>query len=245
MATPNYLLGFGERLARTISIKKGGGEPRYPWTFDEARTRLAPQWKRVSRSVAALPSLACPGEQSVFSITLHPSFLARSHYPTSLLRDLNLRAIGSRARTLTKEEGKAVPDGDSEHSPLFHAPEFFVAGRRASIESFADRVSRWHPATYQTEEDFRKIHDVAPLDLSRVKDIKGSEAEVPLEIVLHASENDDDDFIVEGFEQFVSELGLEVDLDERMYAGGLCFIPMRSPRELLAPLAQYSFVRVI
>jgi hypothetical protein len=243
MAGPNYLLGFGERLTRSISIKKGGGAPRYPWTFDDARTALAPQWRSLSKSVAALPELACPEGQSVVSITLHPSFLARSYYPTDLLRELNLRPVGSRARTINVET-KTPRDG-RKPIPLIQAPQLFVAGDRKRIERFAETVSRWRPTKSQTQDDFRKIHDVAPLDLSRLKPIAGDDEVPPLEIVLHASESDTDDFIIEGFRDFASDLDLKVDLDRRMYVGGLCFIPMKSPRETLENLAQYSFVRVI
>src|ERR1019366_5906884 len=38
-------IGFGQRLARPIEIKKGGGPKRFPWTFDDARKRLGPRWK--------------------------------------------------------------------------------------------------------------------------------------------------------------------------------------------------------
>jgi hypothetical protein len=241
MAGLNYLLGFGERLARPISIRKGGGAPRFPWTFDDARKKLAPQWRTLSESIAALPALACPEGQSVVSITLHPSFLARSHYPTDLLRELNLRPVGSRARTIGVETKTAR--AKKRQVPLFQAPQLFVAGDRERIERFANTVSNWRPTRSQTQDDYRKIYDVAPLDLSRLKAIAGDDDEPPLEIVLHASETDD--FIIEGFRDFASDLDLKVDLDRRMYAGGLCFLPMRSPRDTLEDLAQYSFIRVI
>jgi hypothetical protein len=51
--------------------------------------------------------------------------------------------------------------------------------------------------------------------------------------------------VIEGFRTFASGFDLDVDLDQRMYAGGLCFIAMRSPRDIVESLAQYSFVRVI
>src|ERR1700722_10915451 len=100
MAGPNYLIVFGGRLSRSVSLRMGGGKTRYPWTFEEARTRLLPQWRKVKQDVAALPRHACPEEQSVISIVLHPGYLARSHYPIDLLRDLNLRAVGSRAKRI-------------------------------------------------------------------------------------------------------------------------------------------------
>jgi hypothetical protein len=70
MAAKNYLIGFGQRLSRPISLRTGGGETRYPWTFEEARQRLRPQWKKAEQGIAKLPKRACPGGQSVVSLVL-------------------------------------------------------------------------------------------------------------------------------------------------------------------------------
>ena len=60
MADPHYLIGFGQRLARPITLKQGGGPKRYPYSFEQARRRLAPQWKETSKRVASLPPLPVP-----------------------------------------------------------------------------------------------------------------------------------------------------------------------------------------
>ena len=70
---PNYLIGFGERLVRPVSIKTGGGPKNYPYTFEEARERLLPEWTAVSEHLSGLSRLACPSDQAVVSLTLHLS----------------------------------------------------------------------------------------------------------------------------------------------------------------------------
>ena len=181
MAGPNYLIGFGQRLARPISIKSGGGDKTFPWTFDDARKRLAPRWKVMGAGIAELPELACPAGESVVALTLHPSFLARSYYPTNLLRDLNLRSMGSRAQ-------KVLLDNSRNPAPLkdarpASAPELFIAGDRKKLSAFADVLPRWRPSS-QTQDDLRKILNIASLDLSRLKPISDGNSEVPLEVVL-------------------------------------------------------------
>jgi hypothetical protein len=234
MAGPNYLIGFGERLSRPVSLRMGGGSPRYPWTFEEARKRLRPQWRKVERDIAALPRHACPAEQSVISIVLHPGYLARSHYPVDLLRDLNLRPVGSRAKRIALSDSKKPAS----------APELFVAGNRAQIKSIADRLPNWKPAE-STKDDLRKILDVTSLDETRLRPIAGDDEELALEIVLHASDSQPDNFILEGFRTYARDFDVNVDLDKRIHAGGLCFLPVRATRIALPRLTDYSFVRVI
>ncbi len=124
MAEPNYLLGFGERLVRPITLKHGGGEKHYPYTFEEARARLTPQWKEVARDVSALPDAACPGGTSVVSLTLHPAFLARSYYPRHFFEGLGLRSLGSRARPMAPERNRKKALSEKPEP----APEIFGCG---------------------------------------------------------------------------------------------------------------------
>lgn len=241
MAGPNYLIGFGERLVRPISLKTGGGPKRFPYTFEEARTRLLPEWQRAARRIASLPDLACPSDKTVISVMLHPAFLARSYYPSNFLRDLDLHAIGSRARALpTKRNPRSR--GSAKPQP---APELFVAGKRTNLSAFVRRLPEWSPGA-ATQDDFSKIEQVNALDLSRLKSIvvgDDDRDDLPLEVVLHAREGDDD--ILEGFQAYAEDLGAEVNLDARLHTGGLCFLPMRAPAEILDNLTTFSFVRII
>lgn len=79
----NYLLGYGERLTEQILASKGGGEKTHPYTFSEARARLTPRVTEVSLSLDALPPAACPRDEAVAAITLHPTYLAKSYFPWS------------------------------------------------------------------------------------------------------------------------------------------------------------------
>jgi len=58
--------------------------------------------------------------------------------------------------------------------------------------------------------------------------------------VLHRS----DQYVIEGFEQYLANLGIRIDLDRRISIQRLCFLPVRVPVELHKEMAKFSFLRV-
>jgi hypothetical protein len=60
----NFLLGKGERLAEDIVVRSGGGPKEAPYTFSEARSRLAPKLRTATNLIDQLPEKACPNSQS-------------------------------------------------------------------------------------------------------------------------------------------------------------------------------------
>ena len=73
----------------------------------------------------------------------------------------------------------------------------------------------------------------------RFQPIHSDADEVPLEVVLHASEFKRDAYILEAFEAFAEREGLTVDLDRRIHTGGLCFLGVEVPKEKIRPLARF------
>ena len=47
-----------------------------------------------------------------------------------------------------------------------------------------------------------------------------------------------------GFGKYLGDLGISVDLDERLYAEGLCFLPLRASKSEIIEVAKFSFLRV-
>ena len=77
----NFLLGYGERLTERIPPIIGGAPKRLPYSVPEARSRLAPLAVAAATELSRLPQLACPRDEAVAIITLHPQFIAKSYYP--------------------------------------------------------------------------------------------------------------------------------------------------------------------
>ena len=110
METRNYLLGFGERLTEKIDPIKRPMTKVDPYQFTEARDRLAPRIEIVVRQMDNLPGLACPHDECVAAVTLHPAYIAKSFFPLGLLRSVGLEPVGSKPRQVVPEKGAKKTD---------------------------------------------------------------------------------------------------------------------------------------
>lgn len=236
----NWIIGQGESLVRKVEISTGGGDKAFPYEFDEAVIRLEDQIDRTLEAVNQLPRLACPGDQAVIALTLHPSFLAKTYHPTNLLRSLGLRQVGSRERRI-------VPDAyTTSHPPdrPLVAPEIFVAGRRAHIARLTPDAG-WL-SDKRVQDDFRKIEEVRTLGSERLKLGENKTGELPLEIVLHTTLGDDvrNLDIVEKFQRWCTFVGSDLVVRHQQEIGGLAFLGLIVNANQLDRLVQFSFLRL-
>lgn len=238
---PNYLLGYGERLAESVVVKKGGGKKISPYSFGESRQRLSGMLVETVQELDEIPEDACPDDQVVASLTLHPEYLAKTYYPATFLREADIRPVGSRARSITP--GRRSRGREPEE---MITTEYFVAGRRTAFNNLAEFIPEW------TEDapgasDLKAIEEIASFSpKDRIKSIERNDGEdIPLEVVLHASEKRSDKFILDGFRQYSEGLGVAPDFERSFFAGGLCFLRMYAPLDLTDKLALFSFLRVV
>jgi len=236
----NYLLGYGERLTAPVEIASGGGEKKPPYTFGEARSRLAPMLQSAAVVLGALPEKACPNGQAVATITLHPEYYAKSYYPGGFLREAGLRTVGSRAKTITPEQRSRGREPEEAVTT-----ELFVAGPRDSFHRLADQIPSWEAASPAAKQ-LASIEKVSALEAEeRMRPLKKAKGKLPLEIVLHASESRRDRFILAGFKAYLEELELEPDLERIFFAGQLCFLRLRATEREAHQVARFSFLRVL
>lgn len=226
-----FFLGYGERLTERVAPPPGGGGPDAPYELDEAISRLGPRISATAASLQELPSGACPEGQAVGLITMHPQAIAKSYHPRQLLDQLNLRQVGSRPVQVLPD--KWTRQAEPEVSP---STQLFVAGRRESFASWSENVDEVVSSfPIATQNQLRRIEDVrAPqfADRYRGPDNGGGEREL-FEVVIHASSDPDMQFIVSAFQRYARSLDAVPDLDRRLYAGGLCFLPVDvSPKQL-------------
>ena len=237
MPDRNFLLGYGERL--TEDIRPAGREMEKRWAYDvpTARDRLVPMVQMASIALDELPSAACPNDEAVAVVTLHPESLAKSYFPSGLLRVLDLETVGSRPKLVEPENW--TKKRDPEPSP---STELFVAGPRAAFRRWAETLQDWS-ATSDGAGDLPRVEAVrafAPAE--RLRRIEGDQERILLEVVLHARPHSD--YILEVFLAYLADLGAEPRTDQRLYAGGLCFLPVRAARAGLDELAKFAFLRV-
>jgi hypothetical protein len=236
----NFLIGYGERLASDIAAPVAGAAKKHPYSFAEARQYLAPKVKDAARTLDALPDDLCPKDQTVALVTLHPTYLAKSYYPAELLKIYGLETIGSRAREVSPRKWTKKKPPESAVTS-----ELFVAGSRRHFRDLAASIDRLNEAA-SGANDLIKIEDfrAQPAE-EKLKPFRSKEKEPLLEVVLHAQPVREDAFILEGFEAYLDTLGIDLNLDKRrFFAEGLCFLPLRVPREVATEVVKYSFLRL-
>lgn len=237
----NFLIGRGETLIQPVELKSGGGEKTDPYSLTDALRRLTPQLGSTDKTVSLLPDGACPNDEAIFSITLHPSYLAKSYHPTNLLRNAGLRQVGSRERRIRP----AVKIGRQKDLDYSIAPELFVAGSRQAISRFASSPESALD-TQAAQYDFRKIEEISPLGDDRIRVGPNIDGEIPLEVVLHASgASQFGQNIIASFQEWLEECGEGQTLQRRQHAGGLSFLGIYFDAARLRDLAQFSFLRVM
>jgi hypothetical protein len=247
MASPRYLIGQGEKLSEEIARPpRGMGDKAHPYSFTEARRRLAPQWTSAANTIEQLPELALPYGQAALEVTLHPSYLAKSYYPTNLIKQMGLAHLGSRATHIVP--AKVVAARAEESGKAQPAPVLFLAGDADALIEFGETAASWAPANEHVEDDFRRIESVAAPGRNRLKRLTDRFAgrdEIPLEVVLHSPDESSNIDIVGAFAEFLRSLDVWFDIDRRRQVGGLAFLPIVAPREQLDDVLDFTFLRVL
>lgn len=233
----NFLLGFGERLTEPVPPPGGGQESELPYSIEEARDRLVPLIASTAQEFGELPDDACPNNEAVAVVTLHPQALSKSAFPGRLLREVGLETVGSRPARVTPE--KWTRKGDPTES---ESTALFVAGDRDVFARWAAGLGEWTERN-RAAGDLSKIESIRPARPSdRIHSIP-EDVEAPLlEIALHCGPSND--LVLDAFGAYASRLGMVPDFDRRLYAGHLCFLPMRGVRARMTELGQFSFLRV-
>jgi hypothetical protein len=186
----------------------------------------------------ALPSKACPGDQTIAMLTLHPEYIAKSYHPGALLRAAEIEPVGSRPSRVKPDKWKKKRDPEETITT-----DLFVAGTRAAFRKLRNTLADEHVQIVSekdliTLEQFRLMQ---PED--RVLPIPSNLKEPLLEVVLHATP--ERNWIIDGFTEFLGDFDADPDMDRMFFAGGLCFMPLRAHREALSEIARFSFIRAI
>jgi hypothetical protein len=198
--------------------------------------------KDTADRLAEIPDEACPRDFAVAAITLHPQYIAKSFYPAQLLREVGLKAVGSRPTAIRPErlrKGQKTAPNDSPRPTT----DLFVAGRRENLRQWAMELPRWTEERDGATQLFKIEQLRAFLAKERIAPIQAVEGELLLEVGLHLPE--DFRFVLDEFEKYVEFLGLEIDTGRGFPAGGLFFVPLLASRELVPSLAQFTFLRVV
>jgi hypothetical protein len=236
----NYLIGKGELLV-TDTIGAGGGGDKHPvYTFAQARSRLMPMIRETKRSIDTLPAEACPDDQAVAALTVNPEYIAKSYFPTELLKAVGLTTVGSRPRKIKPEKRSR---GREPEETL--TTQLFVMGRRDAFRNWDINLVQRHgdDGVAKALTTIEEVH--APSVEEKIKGELPAEGEVVFEIVLHTDKLVGEHRTLPAFKKYLRGLGLDPEFERRFYAGGLCFVDIDAPVELADKIALFTPLRAL
>ncbi len=239
MNQPNFLIGRGELLTHDIKGPKRSMGKAEVYTLAQARQRLAPQFAKAAEAIDALPAEACPGDFGVARLMMNPSFIARSYFPTGMLRAIGLESIGSRTVKVTPEAW--TKKGEPRECTT---TELFVAGKRRAFRSIIERTQEFEAQADEAVDLTHIEQFTAFAPAERITSFGGPKDRF-FEVGIHLIPDEDPAVVQRPFVTFAESAGLKVHTDLEFTTGNLWFLPVEGARGAIEKLAQFVFVRVI
>jgi hypothetical protein len=239
MSQTNFLIGRGELLTSEIKGPKRKPGKAEVYSLQVAQQRLTPQFVSVARSLDALPQDACPGDFGIARLTMNPSYIARSLFPSAMLRSAGLESVGSRTV-------KVTPDGWTKKGQPRECTttELFVAGKR---QSFRNLKSWANAVVAESDEalDLAHIESFLPFAPAHRIQSLGPKKDLFFEVGIHLLPDEDAQFVQQTFSTFAKTIDVKVHTDLGFSAGNLWFVPVQGKHDNVQRLATFVFVRVI
>lgn len=244
MSTPSrFFLGHGENLITGVSPSSGPPNKDYPYDFDEACDRLSGMVGAAVADFESLPALAKPAGQVVGQLTIHPRGLAKSYHPGELLRDFDLRQVGSRRVDM-------IPEKDTSLSGVtMESTELYVAGEIKDFLRLSAALASHLPGTKEDRRSVVRLLEsfTAPTTADRTifEGRDPSPGDHPFETVLHLSKDAFEKAIAQGFSSFARTLGVDLPARKSFQVGGLKFVPIMATVAEVEELTKFAFLRVV
>lgn len=243
------LLSQGERLREEVDRAAGGAPKFHPQSFEEARAALRPQVEALRHAAEETPD-ELRGSRLVFEATLLPNYLANSYFPTALLDQADLVAIGTRLAYAPYR----TQAGERERAPT---KALILAASGGSLDRL---VSIFDAPSAVVGRSLREaIQEFASFELPHAEEIIRSprpSADLPHELatyeaVLHPAVadgawlRDEAESNFQKWTAWVEQLGGQVIQRYRRAVEGLTFVPVRLPPERLIEAARFNPLRTI
>lgn len=234
----NFIIGYGETLTSKVTVKSGGGDKKYPYSFTEARDRFVSDMTNVISEISAKSVAQCANGEVVIKFLQHPSFLAKSYYPTSLFTRYGIKDVGSKSVKI-KPRKWAV----KKHPEVGLASCIFVSGTVDKFEAMLNSVKK-DSLPKSTKELIQSIENVSSISpVEKIKQVNDEQNDLQLEVVLHASHMDS--VVRDSFKSYADSLGGATDWERAKTVGGLTFLPVTLPKGREEELAEFSHLRAL
>ena len=227
-------------MTEDIKIKHGWAPKEQPYSFYEAQQRLIPMLSQTVSDVNDLPADACPQDQAIISLTLHPEYIAKSYFPSKLLNDIGMKVVGSRPRKINPAKLSR------EREPRERiTTELFALSSRSAIRTWSKNFPNWNESSYSAS-DLIAIEEISvPAPLKKIKGTIPNSGNFPMEVVLYASEIQAHTRVLKEFSNFLEFRNLPNQFGRRFFAKGLCFLEIKVPMERVEEIATFSIVRAL
>ena len=235
-----FIIGRGEVLTYEIPPPKSGGPKVHPYSLAEAKAELIPQIQAMAAQVRDLPALACPGGLAVAKMTLHPAYIAKSFFPTGLLRGAGLISVGSRTVRVSprKDTRKKIVEQRE-------TTQIFVAGTRESFARFPAYAQQLESGIKDGVE-FSEIEALGLMSSAdRIKALESKDGQGVYEVGLHLIPDTPAEALRRSFTAYCRQCGFTVASKYEFQVGGLVFVPVEGNVSGLEALAQFTLMRVI
>lgn len=238
----NLLIGQGERLIQEGTWVQSGRPKPSPYTLEQQRSLFVPVLENLASEAARKSKTLAPRGEVAAKITVHPQFLAKSYFPSGLLRDTGLRLIGSRGMDVTPR--KMVRDAEPVELPT---AALIVAGTAREF-SEASRLLQSDTTSGALQVAFNRIERIEPFQpADRKRGLDLAHFDGWAETVLHASFDEQD--VVRAFIELVTMFGGDATAARARTIGGLTFLPLRvsvtSAPEFVRAVEEFTHLRAI
>ncbi|MCX8521898.1 MAG: S8 family peptidase [Rhodoferax sp.] len=239
MSQTNFLIGRGELLTHDIRGPKRMPGKAEVYTFEQAAQRLAPQFSATATALDALPPHACPGDFGVAKLTMNPSYIARSFFPTAMLRTVGLESVGS--RTVKVTPGGWTKKGEPQECST---TELFVAGKRQAFRHLKERTQQFELHSDEALDLAHIEHFSACTPGDRIADY-GSAKDRFFEVGIHLLPEENRLFVQQAFVKYAQDVNIKVHSNLGFTAGNMWFVPVEGKHNHIERLAEFVFMRVI
>jgi len=234
-----FIIGKGELLTYDIPPPPTKPNKAHPYSLAEAKAHVIPQIVDAVLELQSLPAAACPFDVAVAKVDLHPAYIAKSYFPSALLRQAGLTAIGSRTVRVRprKDVRKTAP-------PECESTQLLVAGTR---EAFARLPSYATGLVVESKEglQFAEIEQFSSMKASDRIRMGEPDARGVYEIGLHFLPDQGVQGVRRAFSAYAKECGFAVNAEFDFPVGRMLFLAARGDSSRLENLAQFSLLRVV
>ena len=233
------ILGNGEKYAFDNEyLGHPTGDIPTPYPYAVSSGRVAQKIINTLKDANSLPVEAKPNDVIVTALTLHPSFLAKSYYPTALLNDYDLTSLGSKEIFVKPE----IAVNKDQKTRAVSSSLYFLSGKKSSFEKLLSDIEK-NKLSENVSLDIGKIEELSLYkNEDKIKAIK-NDGDNTYEIVLHATKDESEK--IDNFIKFIHKLNGTIDKNKIRNIGGLsfCFVKIESSK--ISELAKFVFVRVV